>query len=71
MKRVPFVSILSRAIREGERELAERLADQAKWDANPAMKSEAIFYHDKIVRPLEQELEALKYLYKVETGTDY
>jgi hypothetical protein len=33
--------------------------------------TEAVFFHDNILKPVEEELETLKHLYYVETGTDY
>lgn len=71
MKRVTYAHILTRAISDCEHNLAEQRKYLAKWEADASHKTEAIFFYDNIVKPIEQELETLMYLYEVETGTKF
>lgn len=69
-RRVSYVSILTRAIRDCEASVEEYTQSVSEWE-RLGRHTEAIFCHDNILKPIEEELATLKHLYFVETGTLY
>ena len=70
MRRITYTSILCRAIRDCEAAVEEYKQAVEEWE-RVGKTTEAVYFHDNILKPTEEELETLKLLYEVETGKKY
>lgn len=70
MTRVTKTQILCRAIEHCTAELQEVHADVAEW-RRMGREDTADFVWAKIYTPLEEELDVLKQMYEIETGSPY
>lgn len=69
MVKVPQSQILTRAIEDCERDLTairKRVAEKELTNLTDA----CFLYHD-IQKPVEEELDVLKQMYEIETGSPY
>ena len=70
MKKVTYISILCRAINDVTRAI-RREAEMVARLKEDGRTADAEYAQRHLVAPLEAELETLKTLYTIETGTDY
>ena len=70
MKKLTQTAILARAISDCEACIADGKHNVEEF-TRMGRHTEAVFYNDNILKELEEELETLKLLYKVETGVEY
>ena len=70
MQKITYASILNRALSDCATSLREAERNAEEWQAM-GKQTEAVFFHDNIVKPLREELAGLKALYLIETGTEW